>query len=121
MPATTYFENQLLRYAISSTPFVVGAWWLALYADEEATTEITSPSYPRQLVTWDSAYYNSNLITFSIYAGPGATVRACGVCNVLSGGNLLVFGSTALVSLTSGRVLTVPIGSLHLDVPNIFE
>lgn len=120
MPATPYFEGLILRYIVNQETFVVSDWWLALYSDSTATAEITSASYMRQLVTFDPAtFVNTNAIAFPAYAGGDTSIRALGLCDASTSGNLLVIGPVNPdIDLIGGQVINVAVGEIVLDVLN---
>lgn len=118
MPATPYFEGLIFGYSVFGQSYVISNWWLALYSDTTATTEITSASYMRELVTWSATFTNSNDIVFSTYPGSGNTVRAVGLCDTSTSGNLLLFKAITSLSLGTGSIVNVPPGTLILDILN---
>lgn len=83
MPFTNTGKNLMLDY------FGTQNLYMALYSDDNGTTEITGGSYVRKAITWASASAGAKSIngTMPVFDIPsGATVRSAGFVTAVTAG-----------------------------------
>jgi len=106
--ASDYLENKLIDHALGTTTFTKPTTvYVGLYttspSDPGGGVEVTGGSYARQTATFTAAASGSasNDANIDFVDMPTCTIRAIGIFDAISSGNLL-FWST----LTADRVLT---------------
>ena len=115
MPATQYFEDLLLRYALFQQPFVISNWWISAHSDTSPTS--ANELWQRQLITWDNLYTNSADIAFPV-ATSGVFAMSVSLWDLISGGSMLCWGVITSTEVVSGQQLMIPAGTVTLDVLN---
>lgn len=121
---SNYAENKLLDHVLGTTTFTKPATaYLALYTvaptDSTSGTEVTGGSYARQVVTFSAASSGttSNTGNVDFTNMPTCTVVAVAVCDALTSGNILVYGTlNANKVVSSGDTLRVPAGDLDISI-----
>lgn len=119
-----YLENKILDHILGTTSYTMPATpYLALYTvaptDSTSGTEVTGGSYARQPVSFNASSSGSatNDANVDFTGMPTATVVAVAVCDNLTGGNILVYGSlTSSKSVTSGDTLRIASGDLSISI-----
>ena len=121
---SNYLENKLIDHFLGTTTYTKPSTaYLALYTvaptDSTSGTEVTGGSYARKTVTFNAASSGSttNNADVDLTGMPACTVVAIAVCDALTSGNILVYGSlTANKSLDSGDILRVASGDLSISI-----
>lgn len=121
---SNYLENKVLDHILGTTSFTMPATpYLALYTvaptDSTSGTEVTGGSYARKTVAFNAASSGAatNSANVDFTGMPTATVVAVAVCDNLTGGNILVYGSlTSSKSVTSGDTLRIASGDLSISI-----
>lgn len=125
MPMTnslaTQIANAVLRNQSYSSPANV---WASLYSTaptvSTAGTEITGNGYSRQSVTFsaptDGNAVSNVAVTWSCTGNAWPDVKAVGVTDASSGGNILFFSTIATRSIDVGDSLTIDSGNLTVDI-----
>lgn len=119
-----YLENKILDHILGTTSYTMPATpYLALYTvaptDSTSGTEVSGGSYVRQSVSFNASSSGSatNDANVDFTGMPTATVVAVAVCDALTGGNILVYGSLASSkSVTSGDTLRIASGDLSISI-----
>jgi hypothetical protein len=118
---SNYLENKLLDHALGTASFTMPtAVYVALFTtdptDANTGTEVSGPSYARQLLTCDpsasgTTANNTDLIWDAATTAWG-TITHGGVYDSLTGGNLLLHGALTVPKIIAiGDVVRFSIGS----------
>lgn len=121
---SNFLENKVLDHILGTTSYTMPSTpHLALYTvaptDSTSGTEVTGGSYARKPVTFNasSGGVATNSANVDFTGMPTATVVAIAVCDSLSGGNILVYGTlTSNKSVTSGDTLRIASGDLSISI-----
>lgn len=119
--ASDYLENKLLDHITKEAAYSpVATVYCALYTaftEGGTQTEVADASYARQSVTFSAAASrataNTNTITFPS-ATTGWTNSHFAICDNVSGGNVLYWGTLA-ISVGAGEVLEIAIGDIDIS------
>ena len=112
--------NAVLRKVAYASPASV---YCALFTTGPTGTtagiEVTGGAYVRQPITFAAASAgatsNSAAVTFPVASGTWGTVSAVAICDAVTGGNQLYFGSLGTAkSVSSGDQLNFAIGALSV-------
>lgn len=129
MPAkSTFLENALLNHVLrgntGGTAYSQPATlYVALYTTNATAagpgTEVSGGSYARQAVTFNAPANGSAAsaanVTFPIASAPWGTVVSIGICDALTGGNMLYYGSLSVSkTIGTGDDFIVNAGNLTL-------
>ena len=121
---SNYLELKLLDHFLGTTTYTKPATvYLALYTvaptDSTSGTEVTGGSYARKVVTFNAAASGSttNVANVDFTGMPTSTVVAIAVCDALTTGNILVYGSLSANKTTvAGDTLRVSAGDLSISI-----
>jgi hypothetical protein len=121
-----YAEKKLLDHLLGTASYTMSTTiHLALYTsaptDSSAGTEVTGGSYARQPATFDAVTSGAGSTTNDTnidFAGmPACTVVAVAVCDAVTGGNILVYGTlTTAKTLDAGDILRISAGDLSITI-----
>lgn len=120
---TNYAENKILDHLLGTAAYTMPTTYVALYTvaptDSSSGTEVTGGSYARQAgafsVASGGATSNSSNIDFT--SMPACTVVAVAVCDALTSGNILVYGTLAAnKTLDAGDTLRISSGDLDITI-----
>ena len=123
---STYLDNALLDQVLRNVTYTPPATvYLALYTADPGNgntgTEVstTSTGYARQAVTFAAASAGSvasnATVTYPQATGAWGTVGYWGICDAVSGGNLLYHGSLPVAKVpTSGDTFSVASGNITI-------
>lgn len=120
---SNYAENKVLDHILGTTSYTMPTVYLALYtvAPTESTsgTEVTGGSYVRKAVTFTAASSGatSNSANVDFTGMPSCTVVAVAVCDALSSGNIIAYGTlNANKVVASGDTLRIASGDLDITI-----
>ena len=121
-----YAEKKLLDHLLGTASYTMPSTvYLALYisapTDSTSGTEVTGGSYARQSVAFDAVTSGAGSTTNSAnvdFTGmPACTVTAVAVCDQLTSGNILVYGTlTTSKTLDAGDILRISAGDLSISI-----
>jgi hypothetical protein len=118
-----YLEDKVLDHILGTTSYTMPTVFLALYTvaptDSTSGTEVSGGSYSRKAVAFSAASSGSATNSANIdFAGmPSATVVSVAVCDALTSGNILIYGSLASSrSVTDGDTLRISSGDLSISI-----
>lgn len=120
---SNYAENKVLDHILGTTSYTMPTAYLALYTvaptDSTSGTEVTGGSYVRKAVAFSAASSgatsNSGNIDFT--GMPACTVVAVAVCDALSSGNIIVYGTlNANKVVAAGDTLRIATGDLDITI-----
>ena len=118
-----YLENKVLDHILGTTSYTMPTAYLALYTvaptDSSAGTEVSGGSYARKTIAFNAASSGAAVNSANIdFTGmPTATVVAVAVCDALTSGNILVYGTlTSSRAVTAGDTLRIASGDLSISV-----
>lgn len=118
-----YLENKVLDHILGTTSYTMPTAYLALYTvaptDSASGTEVSGGSYARKTIAFNAASSGAAVNSANVdFTGmPTATVVAVAVCDALTGGNILVYGSlTSSRAVTAGDTLRIASGDLSISV-----
>lgn len=120
---TNYAENKLLDHLLGTAAYTMPTTYVALYTvaptDSSSGTEVAGGSYARQTgafsVSSGGATSNSSNIDFT--GMPACTVVAVAICDALTSGNILVYGTLAAnKTLDAGDTLRISSGDLDISI-----
>jgi hypothetical protein len=120
---SNYLENKVLDHILGTTSYTMPTTYLALYTvaptDSTSGTEVTGGSYARQAISFNAASSGAatNDANVDFSGMPTATVVAVAICDALTSGNILVYGSlTSSRSVVSGDTLRISSGDLSISL-----
>jgi hypothetical protein len=120
---SNYLENKVLDHILGTTSYTMPTVYLALYTvaptDSTSGTEVSGGSYERKAVSFNASSSGTatNSANVDFTGMPTATVVAVAVCDALTSGNILVYGSlTSSRSVTSGDTLRIASGDLSISL-----
>jgi hypothetical protein len=120
---SNYLENKVLDHILGRTSYTMPTVYLALYTvaptDSTSGTEVSGGSYARKAVSFNASSSGTatNSANVDFTGMPTATVVAVAVCDALTSGNILVYGSlTSSRSVTSGDTLRIASGDLSISL-----
>jgi|688.fasta_scaffold136286_4 hypothetical protein len=120
---SNYLENKVLDHILGTTSYTMPTVYLALYTvaptDSTSGTEVSGGSYARKAVSFNASSSGTatNSANVDFTGMPTATVVAVAVCDALTSGNILVYGSlTSSRSVTSGDTLRIASGDLSISL-----
>lgn len=118
-----HLENKVLDHILGTTSYTMPTAHLALYTvaptDSTAGTEVSGGSYVRKTIAFNAASSGSAVNSANVdFTGmPAATVVAVAVCDALTSGNILVYGTLASSrTLIAGDTLRISSGDLSISV-----
>ncbi len=120
---SNYLENKVLDHILGTTSYTMPTTYLALYTvaptDSTSGTEVTGGSYARQAISFNAASSGAatNDANVDFSGMPTATVVAVAICDALTSGNILIYGSlTSSRSVVSGDTLRISSGDLSISL-----
>jgi hypothetical protein len=121
---TTYMETNLINATLRHITYTsVTPIYIALYASDARLggLEVTGGSYARQVITFIAPTLgvtsNAANVNFPISTAPWGGVTFFGICDALTGGNLLYTGAlTTARTLITGDSVSVPIGNISITL-----
>ena len=120
---SNYLENKVLDHILGTTSYTMPTTYLALYTvaptDSTSGTEVTGGSYARQAISFNAASSGAatNDANVDFSGMPTATVVAVAICDDLTSGNILIYGSlTSSRSVVSGDTLRISSGDLSISL-----
>jgi hypothetical protein len=120
---SNYLENKVLDHILGTTSYTMPTAYLALYTvaptDSTSGTEVSGGSYARKTIAFNAASSGAAVNSANVdFTGmPTATVVAVAVCDALTGGNILVYGTlTSSRAVTAGDTLRIASGDLSISV-----
>jgi hypothetical protein len=120
---SNYLENKVLDHILGTTSYTMPTTYLALYTvaptDSTSGTEVTGGSYARQAISFNAASSGAatNDANVDFSGMPTATVVAVAICDTLTSGNILIYGSlTSSRSVVSGDTLRISSGDLSISL-----
>lgn len=118
-----YLENKVLDHILGTTSYTMPTAYLALYTvaptDSTSGTEVSGGSYVRKAIAFNAASSGAAVNSANVdFTGmPTATVVAVAVCDALTDGNILVYGTLASSrAVTAGDTLRIASGDLSISV-----
>jgi hypothetical protein len=118
-----YLENKVLDHILGTTSYTMPTAYLALYTvaptDSTSGTEVSGGSYVRNAIAFNAASSGAAVNSANVdFTGmPTATVVAVAVCDALTDGNILVYGTlTSSRAVTAGDTLRIASGDLSISV-----
>ena len=125
MAMSNYLENKLLEAVVKNTSYTSPTTvYLALYStaptDSTSGTELSGSGYSRQAVTFaaaaDGSIASNVTVTFSTATGNWATVKATGIVDASTGGNILFYKATAPRNIKTDDQLVVASGDIIITL-----
>lgn len=125
MSVTTYLATSLVDHVLGGAAYTApGTVYAALYtsapSDGGGGTEASGAGYSRQAVTWGTVtggeIANSAAIVWNVSGGDLEALRAVGLLDAATGGNLLWWGSIPLTTALDGGGVRIAAGSLIVSL-----
>ena len=120
---SNYLENKVLDHILGTTSYTMPTTYLALYTvaptDSTSGTEVSGGSYVRKAISFNAASGGSasNSANIDFSGMPAATVVAVAVCDALTSGNILIYGTlTTSRTIQAGDTLRISSGDLVLSI-----
>jgi hypothetical protein len=123
---SNYLENALLNATLTNTTYTSPASvYLGLFTsnptDSNTGTEISAPSYVRQVVSFGAASSGSSsnvsAISYDQATTDWGTIGWVGLYDAATGGNLLYYGALdTATTIDTNEIFVIPIGNLTVTL-----
>jgi hypothetical protein len=124
---TDYLAHKILNHVLRNTAYPSPTTvYVSLYTtsptDTTAGVEVSGGSYAREAVTFSAPVAGGNTndvdVNFGTATADWGTIVAVGICDALSGGNLLFYSALSTPkTVYNGDPVLVPIGAITVYFP----